>query len=217
MHLQPQYCFERSSYCEFRPRVKSHHASQGEQCGLNLRHVSVLKQVVSFKYVIRLHAICKNGFDEVAQVLQLCGTTEKRIWWHSFAHKTCFGIRFLFGVQDFLQKILHKYKMFKNKCYFILLTQKCYLMPVEFGVVNFLNRARLEFVDQPVKKIKTASHASFTYLLIFRDCFIQVMMDLEPIPADHLAESGNEAWMVRQSIRKLHAYTHSHSRSSWSS
>lgn len=57
---------------------KSHHASQGEQCGLDLRHVPVLKQVISFKYVIWLHAICKNGLDEVAQVLKLCEQQKKK-------------------------------------------------------------------------------------------------------------------------------------------
>ncbi len=50
---------------------KTYHASQSKKCGLDLSHVPVLKQIVGLKDVIGLHAISKNGFDEVAQVLKL--------------------------------------------------------------------------------------------------------------------------------------------------
>lgn len=50
---------------------KTYHAGQSKKCGLDLSHVPVLKQIVGLKDVIRLHAISKNGFDEVAQVLKL--------------------------------------------------------------------------------------------------------------------------------------------------
>ncbi len=50
---------------------KTYHASQSKKCGLDLSRVPVLKQIVGLKDVIGLHAISKNGFDEVAQVLKL--------------------------------------------------------------------------------------------------------------------------------------------------
>lgn len=68
---------------------KSHHASKGKQRGLDLCHVPVFEQVISFKYVVWLQAVWKNGFDEVAQVLKLnnrktdlvaCFCTQKLFW-----------------------------------------------------------------------------------------------------------------------------------------
>lgn len=50
---------------------RTHHASEGEQRRLDLRHVAVLKQVVGFKVVVRLQAKVRGGFDEVSQILQL--------------------------------------------------------------------------------------------------------------------------------------------------
>lgn len=49
----------------------THHASECKQCCLDLRHVTVLKQVIGFENVVRLQAIRCGGFDEVRQVLQL--------------------------------------------------------------------------------------------------------------------------------------------------
>lgn len=49
----------------------THHASECEQCCLDLRHVAVLKQVIGFEDIMRLQAIHCDGFDEVRQVLQL--------------------------------------------------------------------------------------------------------------------------------------------------
>lgn len=50
---------------------KTHHVSEREERRLDLCHVAILKQVVGFEDVMRLEAICCDGFDEVCQVLQL--------------------------------------------------------------------------------------------------------------------------------------------------
>lgn len=50
---------------------RTHHASEREQCCLDLRHVSVLKQVVGLEGVVRLQTVLCGGFAEVSQVLQL--------------------------------------------------------------------------------------------------------------------------------------------------
>lgn len=50
---------------------RTHHASEREERRLDLCHVAMLKQVVGFEDVMRLQAICPDGFDEVRQVLQL--------------------------------------------------------------------------------------------------------------------------------------------------
>lgn len=47
------------------------HASQREQRGLDLGHVSVFKQVIGLEDVARLQAICQDGFDEIPKVFQL--------------------------------------------------------------------------------------------------------------------------------------------------
>lgn len=49
----------------------AHHASQREQRGLDLGHVSVFKQVIGLKDVARLQAIGQDGFDEIPKVFQL--------------------------------------------------------------------------------------------------------------------------------------------------
>ena len=49
----------------------SHHACQGQQCGLDLGHVATLKQVVGLKDVVGFQTVHGDGFDEVGQVLQL--------------------------------------------------------------------------------------------------------------------------------------------------
>lgn len=38
-------------------RIKIYHACKGEQCGLDLSHVSIFKEVIGFKDVIGLQAI----------------------------------------------------------------------------------------------------------------------------------------------------------------
>lgn len=50
---------------------KTHHASKGKECRLDLSHVAVLKQVVGLKDVMRFETIGCEGFDEVRQVFQL--------------------------------------------------------------------------------------------------------------------------------------------------
>ena len=49
----------------------THQTGQGHQRCLNLGHVSILKKVVGFEYVVGLHAVGLNSFNEVADVLQL--------------------------------------------------------------------------------------------------------------------------------------------------
>lgn len=51
--------------------VGAYHTGQSEECGLDLSHVSIFKEVVCFKDVIGLQAIVQNSFDEVSQVFQL--------------------------------------------------------------------------------------------------------------------------------------------------
>lgn len=59
----------------------THHAGQGEECGLDLSHVPVLKQIIGLKDVIGLQTISENGFDKVAQVLKLeWKESEKWLW-----------------------------------------------------------------------------------------------------------------------------------------
>lgn len=55
----------------FHPLEITHHAGQGEKCGLDLSHVPTFKQVIGLKYVIGLQAIGQDCFDEVPNVLQL--------------------------------------------------------------------------------------------------------------------------------------------------
>lgn len=54
-----------------RPISKTHHAGEGQQCCLDLRHVAVLKQVIGLEDVMGFQAVGCDGFDEVRQVLQL--------------------------------------------------------------------------------------------------------------------------------------------------
>lgn len=49
----------------------THHASESEQRRLDLRHVSVFKQVVGFEEIMRLQAEHCGGSAEVSQVLEL--------------------------------------------------------------------------------------------------------------------------------------------------
>lgn len=64
-------------------------------------------------------------------------------------------------------------------------------MPVEFGVVNFLYRARLEFVDQPVKNDKSLNQL-FNHLqeLLYPG---QGCSGFWSVSQKHLAQSGNDA------------------------
>lgn len=43
----------------------SHHASERQQRGLDLRHVAALKQVIGLKDVVRLQAVLGDGLDEI--------------------------------------------------------------------------------------------------------------------------------------------------------
>ena len=58
--------------------VFTHHAGQCEQCGLDLSHVPIFKQVIGLKDVIGLQAIGQDGFDEIPKVFQLQRATEKK-------------------------------------------------------------------------------------------------------------------------------------------
>ena len=58
-------------------RRPTHHAGQGEQCGLDLSHVPTFKQVIGLKYVIWLQAKGQDSFDEIPQIFQL---EEKERW-----------------------------------------------------------------------------------------------------------------------------------------
>lgn len=54
----------------------AHHAGQGQEGGLHLGVVGVLKQVIGLKYVVGLHPVLGGGLDEVAYVLQLEGSRQ---------------------------------------------------------------------------------------------------------------------------------------------
>lgn len=49
----------------------THHAGQGEQCGLDLSHVPIFKQVICLKDVTGLQTIGKDSLDEIPKVFQL--------------------------------------------------------------------------------------------------------------------------------------------------
>lgn len=55
----------------------AHHAGQCEQCGLDLSHVSIFKQVIGLEDVIGLQAIGQDGFDEIPKVFQLQSHRDK--------------------------------------------------------------------------------------------------------------------------------------------
>lgn len=56
------------------PHAHTHHAGQGQEGGLHLGMISVLKQVIGLKDVVGLHPIFGDGLDEVAYILQLEGS-----------------------------------------------------------------------------------------------------------------------------------------------
>lgn len=51
--------------------LETHHAGEGEQSRLDLRHVTILKQIIGLEDIMGLQAVHCESFDEVCQVLQL--------------------------------------------------------------------------------------------------------------------------------------------------
>lgn len=51
--------------------LETHHAGEGEQSRLDLRHVAILKQIIGLEDIMGLQAVHCESFDEVCQVLQL--------------------------------------------------------------------------------------------------------------------------------------------------
>ena len=71
----------------------SHHASERQQCGLDLRHVAALKQIVGLKYIMRLQAVHGDGFGEGSQVLQLkTHTPPRKTYCYSNEHRSQEGL-----------------------------------------------------------------------------------------------------------------------------
>lgn len=49
----------------------TYQSCKSHQRSLYLSHVSILKKIICFKYVMRLHAISLDSLNEVANILQL--------------------------------------------------------------------------------------------------------------------------------------------------
>ncbi len=47
----------------------AYHASKSQESGLNLCHVSILKQIIGFKSIVRLESVGGDRFNEVGKVL----------------------------------------------------------------------------------------------------------------------------------------------------